>query len=340
MSPGPPSAVVLAQPGQLPRVADIAIDIKSAMVEVRTSAEPLSVALRTDSQRLHDMFVANWPASSRQAADYQIIALKHRPSHYRVAEHATGSVRILQPELRQLWTFGTESYTILKISTRAACSLVPRDDLVFVHGCTLSLETPSGDTGILIMGGSGAGKTTLVSSVRQLYRTSAVRVVNDDWGSVDLDSTLAVSTGESLLHMKQASIRAFCAGYFAQGDPLGQLNGTAGTRLLADPRKVFGVDGLADSVHVDRLVLIIRRPDLPIGVLPTAVTVELLESGEYSAYYGSTEPYFNGSLTLVQASAAEREARRYARLIKLTHGTVVNNSGSIDDLLGAFRELT
>jgi ABC-type lipoprotein export system ATPase subunit len=73
--------------------------------------------------------------------------------------------------------FDCDSYHLVKVCIRGICAAVgAHDDLVFLHGCVLSVQNQGTSRGVAVMGSSGAGKTTLVAklSERPGY---AVRVV-------------------------------------------------------------------------------------------------------------------------------------------------------------------
>ena len=80
--------------------------------------------------------------------------------------------------------FGFGSYRLAKVCVRGICSAVSGDDMVFVHGCTLSVGAEP-RRGVVITGSSGAGKTTLVAGLLR-HREYPVAVLNDDWGAVSL----------------------------------------------------------------------------------------------------------------------------------------------------------
>ena len=77
------------------------------------------------------------------------------------------------------------SYRLAKVCVRGICSAVSGEDLVFVHGCTLSVGAGPAGAAVVITGSSGAGKTTLVAGLLR-HREYPVAVLNDDWGAVSL----------------------------------------------------------------------------------------------------------------------------------------------------------
>ena len=90
---------------------------------------------------------------------------------------------------------GLGSYRPAKVCVRGICSAVSGDDIVFLHGCALSVGTGTNQRGVVITGSSGAGKTTLVAGLLR-HPEYSVAVLNDDWGAVSLSSGESVSTGE------------------------------------------------------------------------------------------------------------------------------------------------
>jgi hypothetical protein len=113
---------------------------------------------------------------------------------------------------------------------RGIRSAVTGDDLLCLHGCTLSVGAGAGRRGVIITGSSGAGKATLAARLLRQPEYQ-VAVLNDDWGAVSLDSGASVSTGEQMLHMKSSSVQALSPGFFASapgGEAVMALENQAG----------------------------------------------------------------------------------------------------------------
>ncbi len=81
--------------------------------------------------------------------------------------------------------FGFGSYRLAKVCVRGICSAVSGDDILFMHGCALSVGAGTGRRGVVITGSSGAGKTTLVAGLLRHPEYPAA-VLNDDWGAISL----------------------------------------------------------------------------------------------------------------------------------------------------------
>ena len=110
--------------------------------------------------------------------------------------------------------FGFGSYRLAKVCIRGICSAVSGDDILFLHGCALSVGAGADRRGVVITGSSGAGKTTLVAGLLR-HPEYSVAVLNDNWGAISLSRGDSIGTGERMLHMKTGSVLALRPGFFA-----------------------------------------------------------------------------------------------------------------------------
>jgi hypothetical protein len=142
--------------------------------------------------------------------------------------------------------FGSGSYRLAKVCIRGACPAVSGDDMVFMHGCALSIGAGSHRRGVVVAGSSGAGKTTLVARLLRCDECSRT-VLNDDWGAVLLNSGNPVATGERMLHMKSSSVRALRPGFFVHAPRGSYAPGLSepdpAVRLLVSPELRTDRDG-------------------------------------------------------------------------------------------------
>jgi len=172
------------------------------------------LAFISDSARLSRMFAANWaPARTGQQPDATLCALA-RPARGYGLNGRWDQARWWSREHKMMLAFGCGSYRLAKVCVRGICSAVSGEDTVFVHGCTLSVGAGPGRRGVVITGGSGAGKTTLAAGLLR-HRGYPVAVLNDDWGAVSLARGDSASTGERMLHMKTGSVLALRPGFFS-----------------------------------------------------------------------------------------------------------------------------
>jgi hypothetical protein len=310
-----------------------------ALASVFVPAGRIVVAFISDSSRLSRMFADNWaPAAAGQDPDATLYMLARPACGYGLDEALDGA-RWWSHGRKTMAVFGSGSYRLAKVCIRGVCSAVSGDDIVFIHGCALSIGAGTRRRGVVITGSSGAGKTTLVARLLKCDEYS-LTVLNDDWGAVSLSSGYSVSTGERMLHMKSSSVRALRPGFFARA-PRGSYSPDLsepdpGVRLLVSPGTVYGPRWDNRSFVVDHVVVIVREsadwmpPHRKRDVIRALKGVGQLDSSQHH------EAFLNGSLILGTASDELREERRYQRL--LDRGTVswINNCGSVEELAGKF----
>jgi CobW/HypB/UreG, nucleotide-binding domain len=297
------------------------------------------VAFVSDSARLSRMFAANWaPAGTDQEPDATLYALG-RPACGYGLDGSWDGARWWSRDQRMMVVFGFGSYRLAKVCVRGICSAVSGDDILFLHGCALSVGAGADSRGVVITGGSGAGKTTLVARLLRHPRYS-IAVLNDDWGAISLSSGKSVSTGERMLHMKSSSVLALRPGFFTSA-PAGSYSRDLSepdwsARILVSPASVYGAAWNPAAMVAEHVAVVVREPAgwLPPGRGGGAVMALEGEGGPGFAHHH--EVFFNGSLILMTEDDKLREERRYRRLLDRTTVSWVNNCGTPDTLAGGF----
>jgi hypothetical protein len=329
-------------------VADLGEDLRAAVAGLRlpcravasvaTPAGPVVVAFASDSPRLGRMFAANWAqARADQEPDATLYALAQPASGYGLAG-ACDRTRWWSRDEKTMVVFGFGSYRLAKVCVRGICSAVSGDDVLFLHGCALSVGVGGDRQGVVITGGSGAGKTTLVAGL--LARAGyPVTVLNDDWGAVSLSSGESVFTGELMLHMKSSSVLALRPGFFTSAPrdsysyDLSELDRTA--RVLVCPEGVYGARWDPGAVVVRQVAVIVREPPGWVAPQHDGEAIGMLRSGGHlgAAHH---EAFFNGSLILRTPHDEVREERRYQRFLDRTTVSWINNCGTPGELAESF----
>ncbi|MEA2569414.1 MAG: hypothetical protein QOI24_1415 [Acidobacteriota bacterium] len=299
---------------------------------VRSASEPdIAVTLQTDSEHLATFFAANWTPPqglSENVIATRIVALRHPPFRYGL--DGVVPARWFDADQRTMYIVGSEYYGNVKISVRGLASAVVPPSQMFAHGCSMDVE----GRGILICGNSGAGKTTITRRLRELFSAS---VVNDDWGSLSLVTGEAVYTGEGHLHMKYQSVSALAPGlplspavYLTENLSDSGVDGHA--RLLIARDVVFGGERVANRTTIAGIVFLMRTATGVARIRKlSSGDLHVLEQGAYSAFYGRTEHFMNGSLILTDDHAVEMHRALHRRLLDRFPCVLVENGGSPDD---------
>jgi CobW/HypB/UreG, nucleotide-binding domain len=309
------------------------------LASVGVPAGRIILAFVSDSARLSRMFAANWaPARPGQQPDATLCALA-RPARGYGLDGRWDQARWWSREHKTTLVFGCGSYRLAKVCVRGICSAVSGEDTVFVHGCTLSVGAGPGRRGVVITGGSGAGKTTLVAGLLQ-HPGYPVAVLNDDWGAVSLARGDSVSTGERMLHMKTGSVLALRPGFFtsaAAGSYARDLSERdRAARMLVSPESVYGPAWSTAATVVDQVAVVVREPA---GWRPPGregETVRALESEGDAALIHHHEAFFNGSLILAAEQDRSREERRYWQLLGRAAVSWINNCSTPEALVDNF----
>ena len=297
------------------------------------------VAFVSDSARLSGMFAANWARAGAGAEPDATLYALARPAGGYGLDGRWDEARWWSRESKMMVVFGFGSYRLAKVCVRGICSAVSGDDIVFMHGCALSVDSGAGRRGVVITGSSGAGKTTLVAGLLR-NREYPAAVLNDDWGAVSLSRGDSVSTGERMLHMKTGSVLALRPGFFASA-PAGSYSRDLSerdraARMLVSPESVYGSAWSTSAAVVEHVAVVVREPA---GWLPPGCdgeAVRALESEGEAGLVHHHEAFFNGSLILTTEDDKLREERHYRQLLSRTTVSWINNCGTAEALVGNF----
>jgi CobW/HypB/UreG, nucleotide-binding domain len=309
------------------------------VASVGVPAGRIVLAFVSDSARLSSMFAANWaPAGIGQRPDATLYALA-RPACAYGLDGRWDRARWWSRERKAMVVFGSGAYRLAKVCVRGICSAVSGDDMVFVHGCALSLGAGADRRGVMITGCSGAGKTTLVAGLLR-HPGYSVTVLNDDWGAVSLARGDSVSTGEKMLHMKTGSVLALRPGFFTSASACSYSRDVSerdrAVRMLVSPESVYGAAWGTAAMVVDHVAVVVREPAdwQPPGEVGEAVSA--LENEGDAGLIHHHEAFFNGSLILTAEEDKLREEQRYRQLLDRATVSWVNNCGTPDALVRNF----
>jgi CobW/HypB/UreG, nucleotide-binding domain len=309
------------------------------LASICVPAGRIVLALISDSARLSGMFAANWaPAGADAVPDATLYALARPADAYGLDGRWDGA-RWWSRDHKMMVVFGFGSYRLAKVCVRGICSAVSGDDIVFLHGCALSVGAGTDRRGVVITGSSGAGKTTLVAGLLR-HPEYAAAVLNDDWGAVSLSRGDSVGTGERMLHMKTGSVLALRPGFFTSA-PAGSYSRDLSerdraARMLVSPESVYGTAWTTSATVVEHVAVVVREPPdwLPPGREGEAIRA--LESEGEVGLVHHHEAFFNGSLILTAEDDKLREERHYRQLLGRTTVSWINNCGTAEALLGNF----
>ena len=309
------------------------------LASVRMPAGRIVLAFVSDSARLSSMFAANWAkAETDQEPDATLYALAGPARAYGLDGRWDGA-RWWSRDQKTMVVFRFGSYRLAKVCVRGICSAASGDDILFLHGCALSVGAGADRRGVVITGGSGAGKTTLVAGLLR-HPEYPVAVLNDDWGAISLSRGDLVSTGERMLHMKTGSVLALRPGFFTTA-PAGSYSRDLSerdraARMLVSPESVYGTAWSTSATVVEHVAVVVREPAgwLPPGRESAAVR-ELESEGEAGLVHHH-EAFFNGSLILTTEDDKLREERRYRQLLGRTTVSWLNNCSTPEALVGNF----
>jgi len=307
------------------------------LASIRVPAGRIVLAFVSDSARLSRMFAANWAqADTDQAPDATLYALAHPARRYGL-DSRWDEARWWSRDQKTMVVFGFGSYRMAKVCVRGICSAVSGDDTLFVHGCALSVGAGRERRGVVITGSSGAGKTTLVAGLLR-HPEYSVTVLNDDWGAISLSRGESVSTGETMLHMKTASVLALHPGFFTSARAGSYFRDLSerdrAARMLVSPETVYGRAWSTSQTVVDHVAVVVREPAdwLP----PVRDSEAVIQSQGGAGLVHHHEAFFNGSLILTTEDDKLREQRRYRQLLDRTAVSWINNCSTPDALVGNF----
>ena len=109
------------------------------LASIGVPAGRIIVAFVSDSARLSRMFAANWaPAAAGTQPDATLCALARPAGGYGLDRRWDGA-RWWSGGQQMMVVFGCGSYRLAKVCVRGICSAVSADNMVFVHGCALSV---------------------------------------------------------------------------------------------------------------------------------------------------------------------------------------------------------
>ena len=297
------------------------------------------LAFVSDSSLLSRMFAANWAqAGASEEPDAVLYALARPACGYGLDRRWDGA-RWWSRDQKMMVVFGFGSYRLAKVCVRGICSAVSGDDILFMHGCALSVGAGTRRRGVVITGSSGAGKTTLVAELLR-HPEYPVAVLNDDWGALSLSRGDLVSTGERMLHMKKGSVLALCPGFFTSAPAgsysidLSEQNQSA--RMLVSPQSVYGTAWSNSATAVEHVAVVVREPAdwLPPG--REGEVAMALESEGDAGLVHHHEAFFNGSLILTTEQDKLHEERRYRKLFDRTTVSWINNCSTPEALISNF----
>ncbi len=297
------------------------------------------LAFVSDSALLSRMFAANWaPAGGGREPDATLYALARPACGYGLDRRWDGA-RWWSAGQKTMAVFGFGSYRLAKVCVRGICSAVSGDDIVFVHGCALSVGRGTGRHGVVITGSSGAGKTTLVAGLLR-HPEYQVAVLNDDWGAISLTRGDLVSTGERMLHMKLASVLALCPGFFMSA-PAGSYSSDLSdqdqaARLLVSPESVYRTAWDNSGTVVEHVAVVVREPADWLPPRREGEAVKAIESSEDTGFIHHHEAFFNGSLILTTDEYKLREEQRYKQLLDRVAVSWINNNSTPEALVDSF----
>ena len=309
------------------------------LASVCVPAGRIVLAFVSDSARLSCMFAANWAQAGTDAEpDATLYALARPACGYGLDGRWDGA-RWWSRDQKMMVVFRFGSYRLAKVCVRGICSAVSGDDILFLHGCALSVGAGADRRGVVITGSSGAGKTTLVAGLLR-HPEYPVTVLNDDWGAISLSRGDSVSTGERMLHMKTGSVLALRPGFFTSAPAGSYLRDLSepdrAARMLVSPESVYGTAWSTSATSVEHVAVVVREPAdwLPPG-RPGAAVTALESEGEVGLVHHH-EAFFNGSLILTTEDDKFREERRYRQLLGHTTVSWINNCSTPEALVGNF----
>jgi hypothetical protein len=309
------------------------------LASIRTPAGRVVLAFVSDSARLSGMVAANWARpGTDQEPDATLFALARPAGDYGL-DGRWDAARWWSRDHKMMVVFGLGSYRLAKVCVRGICSAVSGDDVLFLHGCALSVGVGTDQRGVVITGSSGAGKTTLVAGLLR-YPGYSVAVLNDDWGAVSLSRGESVSTGERMLHMKTGSVLALRPGFFSSA-PAGSYSRDLSerdpaARILVSPESVYGTAWSTSARAIEHVAVVVREPADWSPPARGGEAVRALESEGDTGLIHHHEAFFNGSLILTTEDDKLREERRYMHLLDRTTVSWINNCGTPEALVGNF----
>lgn len=291
------------------------------------------VRLDTDSAHIAHFFLLNWGlATPRERHDARLIVRRAPASAYSLPAKYDAAIRV-DPQTRCAAITGAEYYTKTKTSLRLLCSMLCRDDELYLHGCSVAIN----GVGVLICGYSGVGKTTLMRAMRDRPDVS-LRLVNDDWSPLSLRDFSCRYTGERNLHMKYPTVAAiapevapqpyaFPSEYFA-----GDIQDPR-ARLMIRHEILFPSNDVRTPIIIEQIWLLTRHdPRLPLSRTLDPDDANLFEgSGPDSGAEIHVE-YLNGAFLLPEVPNRAEQHTAHRHMLASGRVRLVNSSGDPDEV--------
>ena len=128
------------------------------LASICVPAGRIVLAFVSDSARLSGMFAANWAQAGTDAEpDATLYALARPACGYGLDRRWDGA-RWWSRDDKMMAVFGFGSYRLAKVCVRGICSAVSGDDILFVHGCALSVGAGAAGGVWLSRGVRGRGR--------------------------------------------------------------------------------------------------------------------------------------------------------------------------------------
>lgn len=227
---------------------------------------------------------------------------------------------------------GVNNYSRVKNAIRGIMSDAQIDNTIFVHGCSFDIGLQNQRCGFLLTGASGAGKTTLTSLIAKRY---PFRIINDDWGAVDMQNVTAVSTEEKYLSMKLSSIKAMSS-FLTEDDLIMKEVYHDGIRGFIEPSRVY--DDRVSRSSLDAWIILIKDKSDGhyVKKMLSEDAAKVMAEGAFSPYYKSVEKFMNGSLILDTEEQRNYHLKSFITIMDKIGVYVINNTGTFGDLISDF----
>jgi|GEM_PF-3762261 len=173
-------------------------------------------------------------------------------------------------------------------STISGFASYSMDAFGFVPAHASALEVNG--KGILFIGGSGAGKTTMLLNVIEPLRVRGVSfsVLTDDWAIVKIDNDGVIAeTFDPSISLKEKNLIENGNIRFYEHEALVQAIKER-IKVSSSPDKLYGISATAHKINVDVIVLL--KPDIGDAKLHISGGEELADIAVESAYH---YPYVN-----------------------------------------------
>ena len=129
-----------------------------ALASICVPAGRIVLAFVSDSARLSGMFAANWAQARTDAEPDATLYALARPACGYGLDRRWDAARWWSRDDKTMVVFGFGSYRLAKVCVRGMCSAVSGDDILFVHGCALSVGAGAGRGVWLSRGVQGRGR--------------------------------------------------------------------------------------------------------------------------------------------------------------------------------------